>query len=272
MKCKHIKEKFLDFLINELDETEKENVQSHLSSCSSCREELENLSEIWTKLGVLPEEQPSSALRSRFYTMLEAYKENLKQEKAPSLLTRLYDNWLIRWSPMRPAFQALTALVLLMGGLTLGYLLNSNGQNTTEVNQLHQELQGMRQTLAVSLLNKTSPSERLKGVSLSYDMKQPDKITLEALLDTLNNDSNVNVRLSAADALYLFYDNPTVKQGIIQSLSNQSSPLVQIALIDVIINMRERRAIEAFKQLIQDEKLNPDVKHRAEQGIQQLNF
>jgi len=35
--------------------------------------------------------------------------------------------------------------------------------------------------------------------------------------------------------------------------------------------MRERRAIEALKQLIQDEKINPDVKQRAEISIEQLS-
>jgi hypothetical protein len=74
------------------------------------------------------------------------------------------------------------------------------------------------------------------------------------------------------DALYLFHENPTVKEGLIQSLSSQTSPLIQVSLIDLMVNMRERRSIESLKQLIQDEKLNPDVKNHAERGIQQLTY
>ena len=272
MKCKNIKGKFADFLINDLDDTFKKEVQSHLKSCTACREELESLSETWTKLEVLPEEHPSNGLRTRFYSMLEDYKKSLKHERKPSFLNRLIDAWHSSWWLRRPAFQAAFTLLVLMVGLAIGYILNLNGQSKAELARIRQEVQGMRQTLAVSLLDQSSPSERLKGISLSYQVENPDKKTIVALLETLNSDPNVNVRLAAVDALYLFYGNPDVKEGLIHSLSKQSSPLVQVALIDLIITMHERRSIEALKTLIQDEKLNPDVKQRAEQGIQQLGF
>lgn len=64
----------------------------------------------------------------------------------------------------------------------------------------------------------------------------------------------------------------TVKEGLIHSLSKQTSPLVQVALIDLIVNMRERRAIDSLKQLIENEKFNPDVRRRAEQGLQKLSY
>jgi len=41
-------------------------------------------------------------------------------------------------------------------------------------------------------------------------------------------------------------------------------------LIDLIVEMREKRAAAALKQLIVKEKINADVKQRAEWGIQQL--
>jgi HEAT repeat protein len=130
----------------------------------------------------------------------------------------------------------------------------------------------MQQTLAISLLEKPSASERLQGVSISSRMNNPNSTTLEALLYTLNNDNNVNVRLAAVDALYLFYDNPRVKEGLLRSLQNQPSPLVQVALIDLIVNMRERQAVNALRSLLEDERLNPDVKEYAERGLQQLSF
>jgi len=272
MKCQQIKDKFPDFLVGDLDQKSIGEIQGHLASCTLCREELESLSAIWTKLGVLPEERPSNALRTRFYSMLEAYKQGLEREKPTSRIRGLIQGWLERWWPKRPVFQFSFALVLLVVGLAFGYFLNSRAKSAGELVQLRQDVQSMRQLVAVSLLEQQSPSQRLRGVSWSSRVEQPDKETLATLLHTLNSDPNVNVRLSVLDALYLFYENPIVKQGLIQSLSTQTSPLVQVALIDLIVEMRERQAIEALKQLIQDEKLNPDVKHRAEQGIQLLNF
>lgn len=272
MKCKDIREKFLDFLTGEIEEISKEEVESHISACASCREELEGLSEIWTKLGVLPEEKPSKMLRSRFYDMLQAYKQGIEREKAKPRLGKFLGAWFSSLWPRRPAWQLVFSLVLLFAGLAAGYFLNSNGKTASELVQLRQEVQNIRQTLAVSLLDQASPSERLRGVSLSYSLENPGERILEALLNTLNNDPNINVRLAAVDATYLFYQNPAVKEGLIHSLSNQTSPLVQVALIDLMVSMRERQAIDSFKSLLADEKLNPDVKQKAEQGIRQLSF
>jgi hypothetical protein len=36
--------------------------------------------------------------------------------------------------------------------------------------------------------------------------------------------------------------------------------------------MRERQAVDALRLLLEDEKLNPDVKEYAERGLQQLSF
>jgi len=168
MNCIKIKEQFPDFLIGDLDQKEKEDIQAHIARCDSCREELEILSVTWTKLGVIQEEQPSPEVRTRFYTMLEAYKQGMEQEKAPSPLKRLFYNLGEHLWPRHPALQFSIALIFLVVGLATGYFITAKGQNSAEFVQLRDEVQSMRQTLAVSLLDRSSPSERLRGVSMSY--------------------------------------------------------------------------------------------------------
>lgn len=272
MTCQNIKDMFPDFLTGELDQQTQEMVQRHLVTCDSCRTEIENLSAIWTKLGVIPDEEPSSEVRTRFYTMLEAYKQGMTKEKQPSFMKKVLNGILENVWPKRPVFQLSVAFVFLCVGLAAGIFLSSQGQNGAQLAALQNEFQDVQQTLAIALLDRPSASERLKGVNLSSRMDSPDSKTLDALLFTLDNDPNVNVRLAAVDALYLFHDFPQVKQGLLQSLEKQASPLVQVALIDLIVNMRERKAVEALRTLLQNEKLNPDVKHYAEQGLQQLSF
>ena len=138
--------------------------------------------------------------------------------------------------------------------------------------RLDKEVDDMRQIAAVSLLQQSSAMERLRGVSVGAQLKQPGKNMLDALLQTLDGDPNVNVRLAAVDALYLFASNPDVKEGILQSLTRQESPSVQTALIDLLVEIRERRAVDALKSLIGNEKIVPEVKKKAEFGIQQLSF
>jgi len=78
------------------------------------------------------------------------------------------------------------------------------------------------------------------------------------------------VRLAAVDALYLFRNHPLVKDSLIRALSGQESPLVQVALIDLLVEIRERRAAEALKDLIQNARLDPDVRKHAELGLKQI--
>jgi len=230
MKCSQIKARFSDVLIGEIDEITQKEIQKHVTACDSCREELENLSAIWTKLGVLPEEQPSNNLRPRFYATLEKYKQSLEQEKARPRLGKLLDGWLERWAPRRPVFQFSFALVLLVVGLAVGYFIHASLQRGTEIAQLRQEVQQIRQMAAVSLLQQESLSGQLREISGISRVEQPGEETLAALLRPLVSDTDITSRPTAIDALSLFRDYLMVRQEFVQSLSEQASPLVQIAL------------------------------------------
>lgn len=268
MRCENIKEKFPDFLVGELDQKSIDQIQSHMAECSSCREELENLSALWTKLGVLPEERPSNGLRQRFYGMLEEYKEEMSRERSIHHLRRFFGSLFEHSRIRRPTFQFAMSFIPLFIGLVIGYLVSSGKQSA----ELRREIQSMQQTLTISLLDQKSSFERLRGINLSYGLKNPDTRTIEALLNTLDSDPNINVRLAAVDALYLFYDSPSVKEGLVHSLLKQTSPLVQVALVDLLVQMRERQALESFKKLIQANEINPSVKQKLEQGIQELGY
>lgn len=270
MNCRTIQQKFPDYLIGDLEPKEALMVQAHLTDCQDCRGELESLSSIWTKLGVLPEQIPSSRLRSRFYTMLEAYKQGLEQERPAQAWRLALIGWLERWWPRRTTWQFATALLLLVFGLTAGYWLNSGGAGEENIAPLRREIQSMRATLAMSLLDNGSASERLRGVSLSSRMEQPDDRLVGSLLQTLDSDPSINVRLAVVDALYLFADHPAVQARLSGALAEQDSPLVQMALIDLLVGLRERQAAAALKNLIESERLAPEVKERARQGLERL--
>ena len=270
MNCKDIKTKFPDYLTGELEQESGPIVKNHVVSCASCRRELEDLTETWTKLGVLPEEQPGENLRQNFYTMLESYKTGLEQEKKTFSFGRFIDNLSEKLWPRRPLYQFAFTILLLLTGFTVGLFFPGTNPAKRELNELQLEVRDLRQSAALAMLKQQSPSERIRGVNFTSRMEQPDKKTLEVLIDTMDNDPNVNVRLSAVDALYLFSREPLVKEGLIRSLARQESPLVQIALIDLISAIREKRAVRALKDLIKQEKLNPQVKKEAERSIQTL--
>jgi hypothetical protein len=273
MRCEELREKAADYLAGELDDESLARLRAHLTECPVCREEMEGLSLIWTKLGVLPKEQPSAALRSRFYDLLESYKKGLQKEPERRGFGGTVSGWLAGLIPRKPAFQMGLALVLLAAGVGGGLLLGVRPRSAarTEVASLKGEVDDMRRIVAISLLRQASPSERLMGVSWSARIDRPGEEIIAALFETLNGDPSVNVRLAAADALYLFHEHPEVKKGLIDSLARQTSPLVQLSVISLLVEIRERRAVEALETLIQGKRLNPKVKKRAELGLVQLS-
>ncbi|MGB7624217.1 MAG: HEAT repeat domain-containing protein [Terriglobia bacterium] len=272
MKCDAIRDLFPDFWAEALDENTKADFQSHLANCPSCRDENESLSTVWMKLGEFPEEGPSAALRPRFYAMLEGYQQGLDQAKLSRRWRDAAKDWLGKLSFRRPAFQLGFAAVLLMVGFLGGYVYKPTASNhRDELAQLREEVHDMRQMVTVSLLKQQSASERLKGVSWSNQVIHPDPELLSALLQTLNYDPNVDVRLASIDALYRFSSEPSVRKALIETLPRQDSPLVQIAVIDLLVQLQERQSIDVLKQLTRDQDLNKVVRERAQWGLQKLS-
>jgi hypothetical protein len=228
MKCKQIKGKFADYLIGEIDEVTRQEIQEHVTACDSCREELESLSAIWTKLEVLPEEQPSNNVRARFYTTLEEYRRNMQQEKTRPKIGTLMDGWFERMIPRRPAFQFSLALILLVVGLTAGYFLHAGVQRGGEIAQLRQEVRQVRQITAVSLLRQESLREQLRNAGLSSQVELPDDETLADFLQSVSSDTTPDSSLAILDAF--FPQSPTIRKELARSLSEQPSSVVEIAL------------------------------------------
>jgi HEAT repeat protein len=132
------------------------------------------------------------------------------------------------------------------------------------------EIASLRQQVSLALINQTSPGERLRGVALVSQVQHPDASLVHGLLDLVDNDPNVNVRLSAVEALFLFAPHAEIRERLTRSLGKQTSPVVQIAVIDLLVASREKQAAEALRQLIKDQRVRPEVREHAESGIKQL--
>ncbi|NUO81323.1 HEAT repeat domain-containing protein [candidate division KSB1 bacterium] len=271
MTCSQLHELIPDYLAGSLMRAAQEEVAAHLATCAGCQQEVANLESMWTQLGSLPKAQPSEASRARFYAMLEAYEHGLQHEPrlAPSWRER-FNAWLERWWPKQPLWQLGFAAAFMLLGIFIGQRFTSPSPRGGEIVQMRMDLQNMQQMVALSLLQQPSPSDRLRGVSWVHQMQAPDQEVLNVLLQTLNEDPNVNVRLAAAEALGLYGNEDLVRQGIVASLPRQTSPLVQIRLIILLTELREKKAHAALQQLMQNEQLNQEVRKQAEIGLKEL--
>jgi HEAT repeat protein len=93
---------------------------------------------------------------------------------------------------------------------------------------------------------------------------------IDALFNSLNNDPNVNVRLAAIEALKNHTAKPEVRAALILSISRQDSPMVQIALADLMQAMQEKEAVPQLKKLLQQEGTNEMVKEKIQESINVL--
>jgi hypothetical protein len=227
MKCTQIKNNFSDYLTGDIEKNSRAEIQKHVTQCDACRKELENLSAIWTKLGVLQEEQPSSELRSRFYETLEIYKHAQEQETGRNRLGNQMDSWFHRLIPQRPVFQFSFALLFLVVGLTAGLFIKGNWQRNAEIAQLRQEVSQIRQITAASLLGQESLREQLGETGQNFQVALPDRQALLDFLGQTDTNAVVDTRLLAFNIL--FPSSSENKQEYLESLSEQTYPLTEIA-------------------------------------------
>jgi HEAT repeat protein len=137
----------------------------------------------------------------------------------------------------------------------------------SQIAALRHELRDMRQMVTLSLLQQQSASERLKGVTWTQQIDQPGIEITTALLDVLMHDPNDNVRLRTIDALKQFAGLESVRHGAVEALPRQTSPLVQVALMDFVMEVTGRDAADAIRRLSSDPMVNEAVRARAAQAL-----
>lgn len=264
MSCEDLRGLLPEYWDGALDEADRLILEAHLERCAACREEAERLRSVWTGLSRLADATPpSEKMRTRFYDRLEAYRMGAADK--PFLVTAAGPKTMRRtWIPVVVGIAA--ALVV---GFFGGYLVDAK-KDGSQLSQLRGEVNSMRQMVALSLLQQQSASDRLQGVSWAYRVEQSDTEVLSALLYTVNHDPNVNVRLAAVDALKKFADSPVARRGLVQAVGKQDSPMVQIALIDQLVDMKDSAAKPALQSLAQNNAANSEARERARWALERL--
>ena len=128
----------------------------------------------------------------------------------------------------------------------------------------------MKQIVMLSKLDQSSPSLRIQAVNYMNEISSPDPNVINALINTMNTDENSNVRLAATTALSRFTDEDIVRDALIESLTIQDDPMVQITLINIMIGMHETKAKSYIEQIASNENTNKSVKSIAQRGIEIL--
>jgi hypothetical protein len=237
----------MDRLQSGISPADEEQLTAHVATCAECRAEVEAMTETWNALGSLDDEQiPHERLRARFHAGLAAYEAHA---------SRPWTERLFGWWPQQPALQMAVAAALALVGVLVGQQLPSPVDG--EVAALRNEVRAV----GIALLDHQSASERLLGVewSLRSGTAQSPEV-VDALLERVQYDTNLSVRLAAIEALRADIDRPGVVDGLAAALTRQESPLIQVALADALLAVGADPGIEAVRGILGRTDLDPTVR------------
>lgn len=227
-------------------------------------EDLKDLHHIDQNLDLIFDKKVEGRMRESFFDFLNKEKSNHQASNniAKSFWNKLFANSI----GMRLAY----SLILVILGFGVGTVLIPEDKHVGQMATLSGELSQMREMMMLTMLEKESTSDRLKAVSLTSDMNNVSENVAAALLHTLNNDESVNVRLATLEALYPYTDNPKVRKGLIESIKMQNSPLVQIALAEIMVALQEKGSIEELKKILNKEETLQEVKEEMKNSLEVL--
>lgn len=259
MECEVAQAHLPDHLARTLAAPIAAAVDAHLRGCHRCAAEYAGIEETWQRLRTVPPAEPDTTLmRSRFEAGLHEYARAHPSGRPIHRGAAYY------------GMQIAAAAAMLVLGVLIGRQSPSAPAADPQLAALRDELRDMREMIAVSLLQQQSATERLKGVSWSNQIDDPGMTVTSALLDALMHDPNVNVRVSAIDALKRVAEREDVRLGALEALSRQTSPIVQVALIEFVVETNGREAAVALRRIADDPMANETVRMRARRGLEQL--
>jgi anti-sigma factor RsiW len=255
MSCENTAELLMDRLKGQIAPADEQRLAAHLATCVVCQAEAATMASVWDQLGALDEEVPHERLRARFHAGLAAYEAR----EARHWMERFLDLW---W-PKQPAFQFGIAAALALVGVLVGQQLPSPVDS--DVAALRAEVR----TVGLALLDHQSASQRLLGVEWSQRAVQTPEI-VNALLERVQYDPNLSVRLAAVDALRADLDRPDVSSGLALALEKQESPLVQVALTDALLATGSGAGIDAVRAILGRTELDPTVRDYLQMSLDEV--
>nr|WP_321232134.1 HEAT repeat domain-containing protein [uncultured Psychroserpens sp.] len=262
MDCKNIEQHIVDYIDRQLASEEAKQVEQHIETCDDCKVLYDETNLLFSAFKNVEEVTPSDKLREGFYKLLEEEKQ-LLDTKVVQLPKESKE------FPWKYAFQVAASIVFVFAGYFFGSHTTRQDTNQ-EISALQKETIELREGMMLAMIENQSPSKRIQAVSFTESFVKPDVKILEALIERMQYDGNINVRLAAAEALSEFPESAIVKEAFIEALTTQKDPSLQIAIIQFLVNIQEKRAIAPMQQLLEHSDTPDFIKEQVNSGISQI--
>ena len=250
----------IEYVDGTLNDVDRKLVEQEIASNTKAAKLHEQTREILQVMDRVSASEPSIKLKTSFDKILQQEVEKQKRGKVISFtLPQVY------------RMAAGIALLVTLG--VAAYWINRGIQQERELAKIREEIVRTKTIMIALLQNQGSAGQRLQGVSVSLNMKleQADDEIVNVLVHTLETDDNTNVRLASLEALARFHEQPHVRTELVKALSKQTDPSVQIALIRLLVEIKEKDSLKELQRISTDELMLPAVQDEAHAGILKLS-
>jgi len=256
MEKEQLESLLIDYIDGKLNEADRRKAEQELVNNPETYALYEQLKKVIDVMDRSAEKEPSISLKKNFDTLLEQEIRN-KEPKTIFFQPTIY----------RVAAAVIFLVVAGMGG----YWIAKNQERETEIAAIRKEMEATKQMMMAMMNNDQSASQRMTGVAVAYKFEKVDDEIVKVLVKTMHEDPNTNVRMAALEALGKFHEDPSVRKELIHSLSVQKDPMVQIALIQLLVTIKEKSVMKDLERMTKDKTMMKAVKDEAYAGILKLS-
>ena len=255
-----------DYILGMLEDKQIDKMDEFLANNPKLIKELDELKTLLDFDTVELPESSEEKMDKKFYAFLK--EQNANQSQIQGSLTE-------KLKSLFSLHHLQGKLVYGLAILALGFFVGKGfyakpAIENLNTNQVNAETENVRSQLVLELIDEPSANKRLKAVNEASKLNDATDQIIKALFITLNNDDNVNVRLAAIESLMRYADKPIVREGLIKSITNQDSPLVQVALADVMVSLQDKNSIDPLKELLNQPDVNSAVKEKLNASIKEI--
>lgn len=244
----------LQYIDHQLAPDRMEEVRQWLAEDKEMQAHYHQLLNISNAMNSTPGEVPSERMEARYDQWLDTVQKG--QHKKTMQLTLWY--------------RIAASLLVLVGSVAILVSIRTLNNQRKELALIQQELEKTKQLVIADLTNRQSASQRMNAVYTAQEITHPDADIINLLIKTMNEDSNSNVRMVALESLSKYYLQPEVRNALITSMAYQKDPVVQIALIQLLVQMKEKVILKDLEAITQQPGLIKAVKDEAYKGIFKL--
>jgi hypothetical protein len=257
MEKEKLESLIIDFIDNKLNSVDRHFVEQELMRNAEAYKLYEQLKEVMHVMDRAARLEPSLKLKNDFDKALVQEIENSKKSKTVFFTPTFY--------------RVAAAIALAVVGVSLGFWIQNYNEQKKQLARIEKEMEDTRRLMRGLLENQLSASQRMQGVTVAMTVDKVDKQIVNALYKTMTEDANSNVRLAALEALEKFSSDVTVRRMLISSLSVQKDPVVQIALIQILVKLNEKSVVNDLQKIVDDVETMQAVKDEAYSGILKLS-